>query len=160
MGRPLEPTSGKVLWDSWDYHLHLLPLPHGLQGYQPSTRPTGNQGGGGAFPDVLPPTIFLKLAPLFVLLPAPALSCSHCFSRVSSLLDSASLFCFILRLQWFHNRTLRPGKSVSVEKISWIGLVVTVQYFFNVWRGSKGDALRKPFLFPSLVKQHRFLYYS
>lgn len=78
------------------------------------------------------PTRFLKLAPWLVLLLAPGLSCSHRFSCFSSPLDSASLFRFILRLQWLHNRTLHPGKSVSVEQISWTGLVGTVQYFFNV----------------------------
>lgn len=80
--------------------LCLSPLPCRLQGYLPGTQPTGDQEEAGS-PHcwLFSPTLFLNLAPLLVLLPAPGLSCSHCSYRSSSLLGSASLFLSILRLQ-------------------------------------------------------------
>ena len=122
-GRPLDSSQWEGSWDTAGTdHLHLLPRPHGPRGTKEEEETSLR----------FSPTRFLTLAPWLVLLLAPGLSCSHRFSRFSSLLDSGSLFRFILRLQWFHNRTLHPSKSVSVEQISWTGLVGTVQYFFNV----------------------------
>ena len=53
-GRPLDSSQweGSCETAGTD-HLHLLPRPHGPQGYLPGTWPTGDQGGGGDLPEVL-----------------------------------------------------------------------------------------------------------
>lgn len=60
-----------------------------------------------------------------------------------------------------HSRTLHTAGSVSVGQIPWIGFAGTVWYLFKWVKKNHGDTLRNTVLsFPSLLKEHRFIYYS